>query len=216
MNEILHGSLVRYALTSFVTLLVVVDPFGIVPVFAGLTAGMDTAARQRTLNRAMLIGFCIALFFLVAGQAALGYLGVTVNAFAISGGILLFATALPMLFGQRAGLQSAEPGEPADSDIAVFPLAIPLLSGPGSITTILLLTSQAGGSAVRLGFLIVAAALVFVVSWLVLKAGTALMARVGESGAHVATRILGVVLAALAVQFVLNGVTGYLHGVGVR
>jgi len=216
VNEILHGSLVRYALTSFVTLLVVVDPFGIVPVFAGLTAGMDTAARQRTLNRAMLIGFCIALFFLVAGQAALGYLGVTVNAFAISGGILLFATALPMLFGQRAGLQSAEPGEPADSDIAVFPLAIPLLSGPGSITTILLLTSQAGGSAVRLGFLIVAAALVFVVSWLVLKAGTALMARVGESGAHVATRILGVVLAALAVQFVLNGVTGYLHGVGVR
>lgn len=216
MNEILHGSLLRYGLTAFVTLLVVVDPFGIVPVFAGLTAGMDHAARQKVLNRAMLIGFGIALFFLVAGQAALGYLGVTVDAFAISGGILLFATALPMLFGQRAGLQSPEPGEPADSDIAVFPLAIPLLSGPGSITTILLLTSQAGGSLVRMGLLVVAAALVFVVSWLVLKAGSALMARVGESGAHVATRILGVVLAALAVQFVLNGVTGYLHNAHVR
>ena len=138
------------------------------------------------------------------------------DAFAISGGILLFATALPMLFGHRAGLQSSEPGEPADSDIAVFPLAIPLLSGPGSITTILLLTSQAGGSMVRMGLLVAAAALVFIVSWLVLKAGSALMARVGESGAHVATRILGVVLAALAVQFVLNGVTGYLHGVHVR
>jgi len=211
VNEILHGSLLRYVLTSFITLLVVVDPFGIVPVFAGLTAGMDSKARQKTLNRAMLVGFGIALFFLVAGQAALGYLGVTVNAFAISGGILLFATALPMLFGQRAGLQSAEPGEPADSDIAVFPLAIPLLSGPGSITTILLLTSQAGGSGLRIGLLVVASALVFVVSWLVLKAGSALMARVGESGAHVATRILGVVLAALAVQFVLNGVSGYLH-----
>lgn len=211
----MHGTLLRYVLTSFVTLLVVVDPFGIVPVFAGLTAGMTARARQKTLNRAMLIGFGIALFFLVAGQAALGYLGVTVNAFAISGGILLFATSLPMLFGQRAGLQSAEPGEPEDGDIAVFPLAIPLLSGPGSITTILLLTSQAGGSAVRLGLLVGAAALVFAVSWLILQAGTALMARVGESGAHVATRILGVVLAALAVQFVLNGITGYLHGAGI-
>lgn len=216
MNEILHGSLLRYVLTSFVTLLVVVDPFGIVPVFAGLTATMDNPARQKTLNRAMIIGFGISLFFLIAGRAALGYLGVTVDAFAISGGILLFATALPMLFGQRAGLQSSEPGEPADTDIAVFPLAIPLLSGPGSITTILLLTSQAGGSVLRLGLLVAATGLVFVVSWLVLKAGTALMARVGESGAHVATRILGVVLAALAVQFVLNGVTGYLHGARVH
>lgn len=216
MNEILHGSLLRYVLTSFVTLLVVVDPFGIVPVFAGLTAEMSHVSRQKVLNRAMVIGFLIALFFLLAGRVALTYLGVTVDAFAISGGILLFATALPMLFGHRAGLQSPEPDEPGGSDIAVFPLAIPLLSGPGSITTILLLTSQAGGSAVRLGLLAVATGLVFVVSWLVLKAGTALMARVGESGAHVATRILGVVLAALAVQFVLNGFTGYLHGVGVR
>lgn len=211
MNAALHGSLLRYALTSFVTLLVVVDPFGIVPVFSGLTAGMDGLKRRTTLTRAVTIGFGIALFFLVAGRAALGYLGVTVNAFAISGGILLFATSLPMLFGHRAGMQSPEPDEAADVDIAVFPLAIPLLAGPGTITTILLLTSQARGDVMRLGLLIGAAAIVFAISWLVLRIGTALIARFGESGARVATRVLGVVLAALAVQFVLNGVTGYVQ-----
>ena len=209
----MHDGLLRYALTGFVTILVVVDPFGIVPLFAALTARMTGRERRATLTRAVLVGFGVSLFFLLAGRAALRYLGVTVNAFAISGGILLFATALPMLFGHRAGLQGPEPDEQneSDADISVFPLAIPLLSGPGTLTTILLLTAQAHGDWGRVGILGGALMLVFALSWLVLWLGDYLLAHLGQSGARVATRVLGLVLAALAVQFVLNGITGYYH-----
>lgn len=209
MNE----GVLRYGLTAFVTLLVVVDPFGIVPLFTGMTARNTPPERAAVIKRAVTIAFGVALFFLVAGQSALRYLGVTINAFAISGGILLFATALPMLFGHRAGLQRPEPDEPsdADADPSVFPLAIPLLSGPGTLTTILLLTSQARGDWPHLGALTLAMTLVFFVSWLVLWLGEYLMAHLGERGARVLTRVLGLVLAALAVQFVLNGITGYYH-----
>src|SRR5256884_7174587 len=138
--------IIKFALAAFVTLLVVVDPPGVVPMYVALTKGETPAHRRAILARAVLIAFGAALFFLVAGRAVLSYLGVTVHAFSIIGGILLFVAPMPMLFGQRGGLQSPEPKEQSAShDIAVFPLPMPLLSGPGTIATILLLTSQAGG-----------------------------------------------------------------------
>src|SRR6266850_5296017 len=149
--------IIRFALGALVTLLVVVDPPGVVPMYVALTKGEPPAHRRAILTRAVLIAFGAALFFLVAGRAVLSYLGVTVHAFSISGGILLFVAAMPMLFGQRGGLQAPEGKErgaraaagkertsrTAGQDISVFPLAMPLLSGPGTIATILLLTSQA-------------------------------------------------------------------------
>lgn len=205
------ADLLKFGLTGFVTLLVVVDPFGVIPIFAALTAGAEPAGRRAILRRATLVALGIAVFFLLAGRSALTYLGVSVHAFAISGGILLFATALPMLFGQRAALQAPEPAEQpaAGEDVSVFPLAIPLLSGPGALTTILLLTAQARGGLARLAALLMAVVAVYLVTWLVLGLGERLMARVGEAGVSVATRVLGIVLAALAVQYVLNGVTDY-------
>src|SRR3989441_6858729 len=103
--------------------------------YVALTKGETAAHRRARLTRAVLIAFGVALFFLVAGRAVLSYLGVTVHAFSISGGILLFVAAMPMLFGHRGGLQSAEPKEQgsAGEDISVFPLAMPMLSGPGTI-----------------------------------------------------------------------------------
>src|SRR5688500_1296658 len=153
--------ILRFGLAAFVTLLVVVDPPGVVPIFVALT--QDRPERRRAiLTRAVLIAFAVALFFLIAGRAVLSYLGVTVHAFSISGGILLFVAAMPMLFGQRGGLQSTEPKErESGHDISVFPLAMPLLSGPGTIATILLLTSQAGGDMQRLAAIGVAIAVVF-------------------------------------------------------
>ena len=144
--------LVQFGLTAFVTLLVVVDPPGVVPVFVALTGGADAMKRRATMKRAIIVALLIALFFLVAGCGLLSYLGVTIHAFSISGGVLLFATALPMLFGHRGGLQAPEREErpTAGEDIAIFPLAIPLLSGPGTIASILLLTSQANGDIRRL------------------------------------------------------------------
>ena len=142
----------RFGLAAFVTLLVVVDPPGVVPIFVALTKDETHARRRAILTRAVIIAFCVALFFLVAGRSLLSYLGVSVHAFAISGGILLFATAMPMLFGQRGGLQAPEAEEcDALQDISVFPLAVPMLSGPGLIATTLLLdlTSSWRPAAVR-------------------------------------------------------------------
>src|SRR5258705_10690184 len=161
----------RFGLAAFVTLLVVVDPPGVVPIFVALTSNEEPANRRRILIRAVLIAFGVALFFLVAGRAVLSYLGVTVHAFSISGGVLLFVAALPMLFGGRGGLQAPEPEAKgsAGEDISVFPLAMPLLSGPGTIATTLLLTPQAGGDRKQLVAAAVASAAVFLVSFISLS-----------------------------------------------
>ncbi|MCC6730291.1 MAG: MarC family protein [Chthonomonadales bacterium] len=206
-------TLPRYAATAFVTLIVVVDPLGMVPIFAAVAAGQERPARMATLRRAIAIALGLALLFMAAGRAMLAYLGVTVHAFAISGGILLFASALPMLFGQRGGLQAPELRErdAAGLDVAIFPLAVPLLSGPGVLTSVLLLTSQAGGAVARLLLLAACLVVVFLVAWLVLWLGDRALAWVGQAGVHLATRVMGIILAALAVQYVLNGVSGYYH-----
>ena len=210
--------LVRFGLTAFVTLLVVVDPPGVVPIFVALTEGADVPKRRATVKRAVIVALLVALFFLVAGRSLLSYLGVTIHAFAISGGVLLFATALPMLFGHRGGLQAPEREErpTAGEDIAIFPLAIPLLSGPGAIATILLLTSQASGDIRRLVALGLAVVLVYGVTFITLRLGGSLMARIGEGKVHIVTRVMGIILAALAVQFILNGITAYYDSLTSR
>jgi MarC family membrane protein len=214
----MEQEVIRFGLAAFVTLLVVVDPPGVVPIFVALTKDETQARRRAILTRAVLIAFGVALFFLIAGRSVLSYLGVSVHAFAISGGILLFGTALPMLFGQRGGLQAPEEKERGvvGEDISVFPLAIPMLSGPGVIATTLLLTSQAAGDVPRLGAIAIALALVFLVAFVSLYLGARLIARLGEGGVHIATRVMGIVLAALAVQYVLNGVTGYYSALPLR
>lgn len=204
-------ALVQFGLTALVTLVVVVDPFGALPIFVGMTRGMTSPQRQATLLQAVVAAWAVALFFLVAGRAVLSYLGVSVQAFGISGGVLLFATALPMLFGQRPGLQAPERAEhtTVGENIAFFPLAIPLLSGPGTLTTILLLTDHAGGDLARYAVLALAVLIVFLFVLLILVAGDRLLTRLGEGKMHILTRVMGILLAALAVQFVLNGITGY-------
>jgi multiple antibiotic resistance protein len=206
-------SLPQFALTAFVTLMVVVDPVGVAPNFVALTSELGTVERNNILRRAAFVAFGITIFFLVAGRWLLSYLGVTVNAFSISGGILLFVAAWPMLFGHRPGLQAPERGEQGmtGDDIAIFPLAIPLLSGPGTITTILLLTNRPDADFVRMALLVVIVAVVFFISWLVLYAAERIVTRLGEGKVRIMTRVLGIILAALAVQFVLNGVGGFYN-----
>jgi multiple antibiotic resistance protein len=176
-----------------------------------LARGLPQGERRATLSRALIIAFGVTLFFLAAGPSVLSHLGVTVHAFAISGGILLFVTALPVLFGQRPGLQAPEVHEhgAAGESIAVFSPRHTFASGPGTITTILLLTSQAGNDLQRLATLVLIIALVFIIAWLVLDISERLMARMGTGKVHIITRVLGIILAALAVQYVLDGLTGY-------
>jgi len=203
--------LLQFALRAFVTLFVVVDPLGVAPMFVGLTTGMDDARKRAMLSRAVAVAFSVTIFFLVAGGFLLSYLGVTVDAFAISGGVLLFIASVPMLFGQRPGLQAPERSEEraTGEDIAIFPLAIPLLSGPGAITSVLLLTNQARGDLVRLALFAAVIAAVYTISWGVLAAGDRVMARLGQGKVHIITRVLGIILAALAVQYILSGLAGF-------
>jgi multiple antibiotic resistance protein len=208
----------QFALTAFVTLIVVVDPLGVAPTFVALTSDRDTAERNEILGRATIVAFGVTIFFLLAGRWLLSYLGVTVHAFSISGGILLFVAAWPMLFGHRPGLQAPERNEQstAGEDIAIVPLAIPLLSGPGTITTILLLSNQPDMDAARMAVLAAIVAVVFFISWCVLYASQRIVTRLGEGKVHIMTRVLGIVLAALAVQFVLNGIGGFYESLTRR
>ncbi|MGE3541160.1 MAG: MarC family protein [Candidatus Tectimicrobiota bacterium] len=207
----MEEGLLHYGLTSLVTLFMVVDPLGVAPLSVAITQGQPVAERRVTLNRAVAIAFGVALFFLLVGRWLLSMLGVSVHAFAISGGILLFATALPMLFGQRPGLQAPERAESptAGESLAIFPLAIPLLSGPGTLATLLLLVDRARDEVDRVALLIGVTAVVYGLAWLILRVGERIMRRLGQGKVHVLTRVLGIVLAALAVQYVLNGVTQY-------
>jgi multiple antibiotic resistance protein len=207
------AELVQFALTGFVTLLVVVDPVGVAPMLVAITREQSVEARRRTLLRAVIIAALVALFFLLAGRLLLSHLGVSVHAFAISGGVLLFATALPMLFGHRPVLQGPERGDlhPGAEDPAVFPLAIPLLSGPGTIATLLLLANQARGDTLRTAVLVLITCAVFLLSWAILQTGERLLARLGTGGINILTRVLGLVLSALAVQYVLDGFSGYFE-----
>lgn len=204
-------SLLQFIVTAFVMLIVVINPVAVAPIFVAVTSGMGGAERRSVLNRSLFIAFGVALFFLLAGRALLSYLGVTMHAFAVSGGILLFLLALPMLFGQRSSLQSPGGSEhsSAGEDVAVFPMAVPMLAGPGTIATVLVLATQAGGDVRRLGALAATLGCIYLISWPVLYASDRLIARLGESKVGIITRVLGIILAALAVQYVFNGITGY-------
>ncbi|RYG66056.1 NAAT family transporter [bacterium] len=206
----------QFFVTAFVALLLVVDPLGLAPLFVGLTEGQTAPQRRAILRRAITVSLGVSLFFLLAGQKVLGYMGISIHAFGISGGILLFATALPMIFGGRSPSQRPEDDEEGSpgEDIAIFPLAIPLLAGPGTVTTILLLASRSGFGdqthrMLHSGALVLAIVAAFITSFWVLFWGEKLMRQIGQGGIHILTRVMGILLGGLAVQFVLNGLSGY-------
>jgi multiple antibiotic resistance protein len=207
----MNNDLIQFILTAFRMLLVVINPLAVSPVFVAVTANLSPAQRRAILTRAILSAFCVALFFLFVGRAFLSYMGVSVQAFAISGGILLFSMAFPMLMGQRSQIQAPSSGEThtAVTDVAIFPLTIPQLAGPGTIATILLLATQVGADWVRLAVLTGIIAVIYLIAWPTLFMAERVMHRLGEGAIHIITRVLGLILAALAVQYILNGLTGF-------
>jgi len=198
------------AITAFVALFVVIDPIGLAPIFVALTRGLSAVARRRIAIRACFIGFGLLLLFGLAGESVLGFLGISMAAFRIAGGILLFLTALDMLFERRTKRredQAAEDGP--EDDPSVFPLATPLIGGPGAIATMILLTGQADGDPVHIaGVVGVMAAVLVCVLAMFLLAGM-LERLLGRVGINVVTRLLGMLLAALSVQFVLDGLRDF-------
>ena len=186
----------------------VVDPLGLAPIFAALTQGYPQKRKREAAIRGTALGAVILLLFAFAGDALLGALGIGIPAFRIAGGILLFLLALDMIFASPTGLRSRSVREQEEisyeRDVSVFPLAIPLLAGPGAITTVLLYT----GGRDPTGIVVFVAVLlaVMILTLISLLLAPLLMRRFGETGSEVLTRVLGVLLAALAVQFVLDGI----------
>jgi multiple antibiotic resistance protein len=204
-----------YLVSALVTLLVVVDPIGLVPTFLAVTHGLPKAARTQIAVRASIIAAAILAGTALVGDWLLRQLGITLPAFRIAGGLLLFAVASEMVFGVRTERQSKEAEDALEEhvrNVAAFPLAIPLMAGPGAITATLLLSGQAGGNIVALAALI---GVVLVVSAVCL--GTFLLAGridrlLGITGNVVLSRLLGVLLAALALQYIIDGVRVLLPG----
>lgn len=186
----------------------VVDPIGVVPLFIAMTAHDSPAKTRAMALKASVVGGLLLIFFALFGAFLFRLFGVTLPAFRVAGGLLLMLTALDMVRAQRPSTKTtqAETDEgAAKDDIAVVPLAIPLLSGPGSIATVMVLMAQ-GGSSLSTGIAVVASVLItFLVTWLLLRNSHHVKRVLGESGIAIMQRVFGLILAAIAVQFVFEG-----------
>lgn len=198
--------------TAFTTLLVVIDPVGVAPIFMALTLRADARSRRVMAVRGVLLAAGILFVFALIGHRLLTVLGVGLPAFRIAGGVLLFLLAVDMLLARPSGLRSTTGEEDEEArhveDISVFPLAIPLLAGPGAMTSIVLLMGRTGEEPRLVAALLGVLAVVLALSLAALLFAGALSRVLGRTGANVISRVLGIVLAALAVQFMLDGLAG--------
>lgn len=196
--------------SAFVTFFVVIDPPGCAPIFAGLTREASAAERRGMAIRASLVAAGILLFFGLLGEDLLKTLGISLAAFRIAGGIMLFLIALDMVFERRTRrredrAQQVE-ADPEHDDVSVFPMAIPMIAGPGSIASIMLLMARSDGLDESLVVLAALAAVLLLTLVSLLAAGW-LMRLLGRRTEAMLTRLLGVILAALAAQFVIDGIS---------
>jgi multiple antibiotic resistance protein len=197
-------------ITSFVTLFVIVDPIGLTPIFFSLTQGLSAKERRIVARRSVLVASCILLLFAIFGEIILNFIGISMPAFSIAGGILLFLTALEMLFQKRKKRREAQGNETLAShdDPSVFPLAVPLISGPGSIATVILLSQTHTNyfGSFELALIIFTT---MVATYLFFSATTYLNKYLSPTFIDVVTRILGMLLAALATQFIMDGIHNF-------
>jgi multiple antibiotic resistance protein len=198
----------RFAATALATALTIIDPIGMIPMTLSATAKMSAQRRREVVDEAVLVAAGVVLLMGLVGRALLQYLGITLPAFTIAGGVLLFLIAIDMLFARPTGAKRTdeEEREAAEGENpAVFPLAIPMIAGPGTIATVLLLVSLTHGDRLQLLIIVAAYAVALLTTWICMRASTILLRFIGTTGIHVTSRLLGIILAALAVQFVLNG-----------
>ena len=201
-------------ISAFATLFVVIDPPGCAPIFAGLTAGASGAHRRVMAIRAVFVAAIILVVFAMFGRALLGGLGISLYSFRIAGGVMLFLIALDMVFEKRTErredrAEKIREGELEAPDIAVFPMAMPMIAGPGSIASVMLLMSHTDDYREQL-VIFAALAVILVLTLVALLAAGPIMRIVGAKIEAVISRLLGVLLAALATQFVIDGIKAAL------
>jgi multiple antibiotic resistance protein len=205
----------NFLVSALVTLLVVVDPIGLVPTFIGITDGLSKSLRRDVALRAVVIAGAILIGAALIGNWLLSTLAISLSAFRIAGGLLLFSIATEMVFGvrmRREGEVAEQAVEERARNIAAFPLAIPLMAGPGAITATVLLSGRTEGSLLLLTLLIAVVVLVAATCFLAFLSAGRLGVVLGVTGNIVLSRLLGVLLAALAVQYVVDGIRAVLAG----
>jgi multiple antibiotic resistance protein len=205
----------EFAISALVTLLVVVDPIGLAPTFLAVTEGLPRGARRNVALRASVIAGVILIGTALIGDWLFRALSISLPAFRIAGGLLLFAIAFEMVFGvrmRREGQAAEEAVEEHVRNVAAFPLAIPLLAGPGAITATVLLAGRADGYMLLLGLLLAVVAFVALACLVAFLFAEQISRLLGMTGNIVLSRLLGVLLAALAVQFVVDGIRELLAG----
>lgn len=210
------GMLIEVFIPALVTMFVILDPIGLMPIFAVLTRDGGHVYQCKMARRSVLVASVVLVLSFFFGDGVLKLFGITIPAFRIAGGILLFATALEMIFefsakhrkktAEDASLENAA----VLDDVAVVPLAFPLLAGPGAITTTILLSSSHQGNITAQIIVVVALLLLMTGTYVLFRVSGRMMQLLGETVTSVITRLLGVILAALAIQFVIDGVKGAL------
>ena len=201
--------------SSFVTLVLVVDPLGLVPSFISITHGLPERARRDVALRAAFIAATILVGSALIGDWLLRTLGISLPAFRIAGGLLLFSIASEMVFGLRIERQSRQAEEALEEhvrNIAAFPLAIPLMAGPGAITATVLLAGRANSAPARIAILLAVIAIVLALCFVIFALAARIAGFIGATGNVVLSRLLGVILAALAVQYIVDGVRAAISG----
>ncbi|MEM6615506.1 MAG: MarC family protein [Pseudomonadota bacterium] len=201
--------MIDFISSAFLTLFVVIDPIGLIPIFVSLSDGMSGAERRRAAIKATVISIIVLTFFALAGHRFFDAMGISLPAFRIAGGLLLFWIAFEMAFEKRADRKSKAASKTVSDeqrdDIAAFPLAVPLMAGPGAITGVMLLAERGGNDPLMLGALLGTVYVVLGLTLLALLSASFVDQLLGPSVRNIITRLLGVVLAALAVQFVIDG-----------
>jgi multiple antibiotic resistance protein len=210
-------SLFAFFVTAFVSLFVTLDPIGNVPIFLSITPHNSEAERKAMVTRAALVVFVVLVVFALCGNLIFRFFGVTIEAFRIVAGLLLLKIAFDMMEAKPARVRHT-PEEDAEGakreDVAIIPLAIPLLSGPGTISSVIALTGQVAKShsvVPMFGILLLAITFNAVIAFLALRSATPITRLLKETGTRVFTRVMGLILAAIAVQFVLTGIKEAFH-----
>ena len=201
--------MIELYLSALVTFFVVIDPPGCAPIYAGLTNGASPANRRSMAIRAVVVASIILFVFAAVGEALLNALGVSLSAFRIAGGIMLFLIALEMVFEKRTERREDRAAKVASTpeveDVSIFPMAMPMIAGPGSIASVMLMMSRNHGVE-KVAVVLAALATILALTLVALLAAGPLMRLLGARIEAVITRILGVLLGALAVQFVIDGI----------
>ncbi|MDH3239292.1 MAG: MarC family protein [Alphaproteobacteria bacterium] len=204
----------EFAMTAFATLFVIVDPIGQVPIFMALTHRQSPSMRKQTAFRAIVLAGMIMLGFALTGEFFLRLLGISLPAFRIAGGILLLLVSIDMILARQSGIRSATEEETEEAedrkDVAIIPLAIPLIAGPGAITSVILLMGQAQGNLVSSSLVLLLILVVLLICLIAFLFATRLMTLLGVTGVNVVGRLAGIVLAALAVQFLIDGIAAVI------